>query len=304
MNLIPRALGALLAVVLVVGAASAQDAAPASERDKVGYMAGLDAGRSIGAGLQDLDQAAFARAMANAMDGGEALLPEAEARLVLRQLVANIGARRAGKPVQALDRVKAGLVVGDNIGNSLANLRGEFDMPMFLRGLNDGADPARAPLLDAGEIARVRAALAARTQAAGAQHRRTAHEAALEREQAFFAANGKKQGVYTTPSGLQYQVLHQGKGVRPRPGQAVTVNYAGTLLDGTAFDSTAGRGEPTRLRLDSVIPGWAEGLSLMPVGARYRFWIPSRMAYGSKGSPPRIPPDAALIFDVELLGIE
>lgn len=304
MNLFPRALGALLAVVLFAGTAWAQSAAPVSERDKVGYMAGLDAGRGVGLGLQDLDQAAFVRGMENAMAGGTALVPDDEARAVLRVLMASIGARAAGKPPVAVDRVKAGLVVGADVGRQVAGLRGEFDMPMFLRGLHDGADSSIAPAMDAAELARIRAAVAARVTAQAASARQDAHAAALEREQAFLVENRKQAGVFATPSGLQYKVLQQGSGMRPRPGQQVRVHYVGSLLDGTTFDSSLARGAPATFSLDQVIPGWSEGLGLMPVGAKYRFWIPSGLGYGPEGSPPRIPPDATLVFDVELLGVE
>ena len=304
MNLSMRAVGALLAAVLMAGVAYAQNAPPTSERDKIGYMEGLDAGRSIGAGLQDLDQAAFVRGLENAMAGGAPIVPEDEARGVLRSLMASIGARVSGKPAVAIDRNKAGLVVGANVGRRMTGLRGEFDMPMFLRGLNDGANPAVTPALDAAEIDRVRTALAAKVQVSSASVRQTEHAAAQEREQAFFAGNRKQPGVFATPSGLQYKILQQGKGVRPMPGQKVRVNYVGTLLDGTKFDSSYDHGQPAVFGLNDVIPGWTEGLGLMPVGAKYRFWIPSNLGYGQSGMAPTIPPDATLVFDVELIGVQ
>jgi FKBP-type peptidyl-prolyl cis-trans isomerase len=117
------------------------------------------------------------------------------------------------------------------------------------------------------------------------------------------ADNRNAEGVVTTDSGLQYQVLQEGNGPRPGPTDRVTVHYTGTLLDGTVFDSSVERGQPISFSLNEVIPGWTEGLQLMPVGSKYRFWIPSDLAYGSRGAGNVIPPNATLMFDVELLGI-
>ncbi|MCF6312774.1 MAG: FKBP-type peptidyl-prolyl cis-trans isomerase [Verrucomicrobiales bacterium] len=117
-------------------------------------------------------------------------------------------------------------------------------------------------------------------------------------------ANGKKEGVKTTKSGLQYLVLKEGEGdAKPKATDKVKVHYHGTLTDGTVFDSSVDRGEPISFGLDQVIPGWTEGVQLMSKGAKYRFFIPFTLAYGERGSPPKIPPFAALIFEVELLGI-
>ena len=120
---------------------------------------------------------------------------------------------------------------------------------------------------------------------------------------AYLAANKANKGVFTTGSGLQYQVLKQDAGRRPLPSDTVKVEYRGTLLDGTVFDSSYDRGTPAEFGLRQVIAGWTEGLMLMPVGARYRFWIPSELAYGQRGSPPGIGPNSTLVFDVELLDI-
>ena len=101
----------------------------------------------------------------------------------------------------------------------------------------------------------------------------------------FLAENKAVKGVFTTPSGLQYMVLRQGAGPRPMPTDRVRVNYEGTLLDGTVFDSSYERGQPAEFGLNQVIAGWTEGVSMMPVGAKYRFWIPGDLAYGAKGAP-------------------
>jgi len=119
----------------------------------------------------------------------------------------------------------------------------------------------------------------------------------------FLAENGKKDGIKTTDSGLQYEVIKAGEGDKPAATDTVTVHYHGTLIDGTVFDSSVDRGEPTSFPLNRVIPGWTEGVQLMPLGSKYRFYIPSDLAYGERGSPPTIKPHSALIFEVELLKI-
>ena len=123
-----------------------------------------------------------------------------------------------------------------------------------------------------------------------------------EKGDKFLAENGKKQGVVTTASGLQYQVITAGTGPKPTTADGVKVHYKGTLLDGKEFDSSYKRGEPAVLPLGGVIPGWSEGLQLMPVGSKYKFWIPAKLAYGEQ-APPMIGPNQMLEFEVELLEI-
>ncbi|MGD8385358.1 MAG: FKBP-type peptidyl-prolyl cis-trans isomerase, partial [Lysobacterales bacterium] len=125
----------------------------------------------------------------------------------------------------------------------------------------------------------------------------------LAEGQKFLAENKTKPGVKTTASGLQYQVIKMGEGPKPKSTDTVKVNYRGTLLNGTEFDSSYARKEPISFALDRVIPGWTEGLQLMPVGSKFKFFVKPELAYGENGGGP-IPPNATLIFDVELLGIE
>ena len=127
-----------------------------------------------------------------------------------------------------------------------------------------------------------------------------AHKEAGEK---YLAENAKKQGVVTLPSGLQYQVLKEGNGKKPSAKDSVKCHYEGFLIDGTVFDSSVQRGEPAVFGLQQVIAGWTEGLQLMQEGAKYRFFIPYRLAYGEGGAGQSIPPYAALIFDVELLEV-
>ena len=119
----------------------------------------------------------------------------------------------------------------------------------------------------------------------------------------YLAENARKEGVVTLPSGLQYQVLKEGNGKKPTAKDSVKCHYEGFLIDGTVFDSSVQRGEPATFPLQQVIAGWTEGLQLMQEGAKYRFFIPYRLAYGEGGAGSSIPPFAALIFDVELIQV-
>ena len=121
--------------------------------------------------------------------------------------------------------------------------------------------------------------------------------------ESFLAENAKREGVYTTASGLQYQVVKMGEGEKPTSSSVVRVHYEGTLLDGTKFDSSIDRGKPTEFPLNRVIKGWTEGLQLMPVGSKFTFYIPYQLAYGTQGAGNLIKPYSTLIFEVELLEI-
>ena len=126
---------------------------------------------------------------------------------------------------------------------------------------------------------------------------------AKEAGEKFLAENGKKEGVHTTASGLQYVVEKEGTGKQPTATDNVTVHYTGRLLDGKVFDSSVSRGEPATFPLNRVIPGWTEGLQLMKEGAKYVFFIPSELAYGEHGAGRDIPPHSTLIFEVELIKV-
>jgi FKBP-type peptidyl-prolyl cis-trans isomerase FklB len=121
--------------------------------------------------------------------------------------------------------------------------------------------------------------------------------------QEFLAANKTKPGVVTLPSGLQYTVIKQGTGAKPAITDQVRVHYHGTLIDGRVFDSSIERGQPIELAVNGVIPGWTEALQLMPVGSKWKLFIPSNLAYGDQQAGPMIAPGSTLIFDVELLDI-
>jgi len=129
-------------------------------------------------------------------------------------------------------------------------------------------------------------------------------QSALEKGEAFLKQNATKEGVKTTASGLQYKVLTEGTGKTPKATDTVEVNYRGTLLDGTEFDSSYKRKQSISFPLNGVIPGWTEGVQLMKEGAKYQFTIPAKLAYGSRGAGAEIGPDETLIFEVELIKVK
>lgn len=292
------------------GSAGQDARAPATDREKVSYMIGADVGRSISPAGPDIDLAAFERAVKNAFAGGKPLLTDEESRVVGSALMQRIGERTGkstpgvapGTKPPAVAKDKVGYMVGTDVGRSLAPIKEEIDLPVFLQAMRTLLASGK-PLMTDADMDQVREAFSKRMQAR--EEARVADLARKNREDgaAFLAMNKTVKGVITTASGLQYMVLRQGTGRRPRPSDQVRVHYKGTLLDGTEFDSSYTRGQPAEFALNQVIAGWTEGVALMPVGAKYRFWIPSTIAYGEHGSPPTIGPNATLVFDVELLDV-
>jgi len=309
MKAFARGLAALMVgATVLAGSALAQDKTSLdTDREKASYMVGLDVGRSIAPAGPDMDLAAFERAIANAFAGKEPLVAEAQVQALAQALMVRIAARDGKPPADGklpdIDRVQVGYLVGADVGRQLSPLKDELEIPVLMQGLRTTLSGG-TPLLGMEEANAVRRAFGEKVQAAmRARHDADASRNAAE-GQAFLEKNRAQKGVFTTPSGLQYMVLRQGNGPRPRATDTVRVNYHGTLLDGTVFDSSYERGQPVEFGLDQVIPGWTEGLGLMPVGAKYRFWIPANLGYGEKGTQGGpIGPNATLVFDVELLAI-
>lgn len=306
-----RTLAALLLAVLILPpVAAAQDRqALSGEREQVSYMVGMDIARSLAPAAGDIDLAAFERAVRNSMDGGKPLIDEKQAMATGQALMQRVAAR-SGRPVPgmapgseppAVDKAKAGLLVGADIGRSLATLKGELELPIVMQALRTSLAKGKLLLTDA-EADAIRKTFSERMRVKLQAEAKQAGEKNAAEGKAFLAQNRQVKGVFTTPSGLQYMVLRQGAGRRPHPGDRVRVNYKGSLIDGTVFDSSYDRGEAAEFGLDQVIAGWAEGVTLMPIGAKYRFWIPGTLAYGEKGGPG-IGPNSTLVFDVELLDI-
>lgn len=185
---------------------------------------------------------------------------------------------------------------GVAIGNSLKEAYVALDYSSFLRGVKDVLDK------DKPEIDMEKAQELIQTAVMEAYEKKNAENA--EKEKTFLTENGKKEGVKTTESGLQYVVLTEGSGEKPKATDTVKVHYTGTFTDGKTFDSSVERGEPAEFVVEEVIPGWVEALQLMPVGSKFKLFIPSSLAYGAEGAGGVIPPNTTLVFEVELLSIE
>ncbi len=198
---------------------------------------------------------------------------------------------------------KAGYSIGASIGGNLANqgLVADIDVAALLTGIQDGIG---------GEMKMTPEEMEAAIAAFSAIQQEKMNAELAAQSQAgrdFLTTNASAPGVTTTASGLQYMVVAEApdaNAAMPAETDTVSVHYTGTLTDGTVFDSSVERNEPATFPLNGVIPGWTEGLQLMKVGSKYRFFIPSELAYGEAGAPPVIQPNSTLIFDVELLSID
>ena len=205
---------------------------------------------------------------------------------------------------------KVSYLVGMQMGQQLKTPPFKIDLEIVMRGVHDAATGAKPAMSEeqmqaaAAEFQKkMMAEEAAQAMAANPQLKALADKNAAEGA-AFFAENGKKEGVQTTPSGLQYKVLTAGQGQSPKASDNVQTHYSGKLLDGTVFDSSYERGQPASFGVDQVIPGWTEALQKMKVGDKWEVYIPGDLAYGPGGRPPKIGPNAALVFTVELIAVE
>ena len=197
-----------------------------------------------------------------------------------------------------------GASVGNFLNQDLADKKElgiELDEALLKRGFEDAL--AGNAKLDDEKIREVLTALDQSMRTKQEEKAKVEAEKSKAEGEKFLAENAKKEGVTVTESGLQYEVITEGEGEKPEATDVVKVHYKGTLLDGTEFDSSYSRNKPTTFPLNRVIPGWTEGLQLMPVGSKYKFTIPSELAYGERDLG-KIPANSTLVFEVELLEIQ
>ena len=184
---------------------------------------------------------------------------------------------------------------GVAIGKTIKEMGVEIKYDEFTKGMKDVLQKNKPSITDEEASQIIQTAVTEATAKKAKDN--------LAKQEKFLADNGKKTGIVTTASGLQYEVLKEGTGANPKATDVVKVNYIGTLLDGTKFDSSIDRGEPATFPLNQVIPGWTEGIQIMKLGGKTKFYIPSKLAYGENGMGRVIPANATLIFEVDLLEI-
>jgi FKBP-type peptidyl-prolyl cis-trans isomerase FklB len=189
----------------------------------------------------------------------------------------------------------ASYALGNNIAHNLKNDLGDLNTNLLIRAMQDVFNNGKSLLTE--EIAySVLSSYSEKVQ-------KEKSEAVVKAGQAFLEKNKARAEVKTTASGLQYEVIKEGSGAKPTAADSVTVHYRGTLTDGTEFDASYNRNEPLTIQLGQVIPGWTEGVQLMTVGSKYKFYVPYELGYGLRGAQPTIPGGSALIFEIELLKI-
>ena len=201
------------------------------------------------------------------------------------------------------EKAKASYSVGYQFGQNLKKMHADLDAGVLSKGLEDALS-GKESLLSEEEMGSSLSDLRQKSMAAVQQELKEQAEKNLVEGEKFLTENKTKEGVKTTASGLQYKVIEKGEGPSPKVGDTVTVNYRGTLVDGTEFDSSYARGEPATFPLTGVIPGWTEALQLMKKGSKWTLYIPPDLAYGERGAGNRIPPNSTLIFEVELISFQ
>jgi FKBP-type peptidyl-prolyl cis-trans isomerase FklB len=219
---------------------------------------------------------------------------------------AALGAQQRARAL-GTERELRSYALGMDIGNQFRKLSIDVDPAVFAKGVNDGLAGGKTLITESEAKAAI-----ARVQN-DFKNRQVLPSAAPEEKRpmdpkkagaAFLAENGKKPGVVTLASGLQYRILVQGTGRKPILTDTVVCQYRGTLIDGTEFDSSYARRQPATLAVKGVIPGWTEALQMMPVGSKWQLFIPPELAYGTRGAGENIAPGSTLIFEVELLSIK
>ena len=207
-----------------------------------------------------------------------------------------------GNSVLKTEKDRISYSIGMDIGNNFKKQSLDIDPDILTKGIKDALSGSK-PLMTEKETIETMTKLRKQVMAKQAEMMKEAGAQNKVKGDKFLAENKKKDGVITLPSGLQYKIINKGSGNSPKLTDEVSVNYRGTLIDGTEFDSSYRRGKPANFKVNAVISGWTEALQIMKPGSKWQLYIPSSLAYGERGAGRDIGPNAALIFDVELLSV-
>jgi FKBP-type peptidyl-prolyl cis-trans isomerase FklB len=225
------------------------------------------------------------------------------ASAVVLSAVAGLAASPSGSGQLKSQEDRVNYAIGYQIGSKMKQEKIGFSSGPFASGV-EAALAGTGALLSREEREKIFAELQSRAREESQKEMRALAEKSAAESRAFLDANAKKEGVKTLPSGLQIKVLKEGQGASPTPADTVLVHYRGTLINGTEFDSSYRRNQPASFQLGKVIKGWTEGMQLMKPGGKYTLFIPAPLAYGERGWGKDIPPNSALIFEVELLEVK
>lgn len=274
-----------------------------TDKDVASYAIGQTIGMQVLDVGNVLDLDALVKALRNAAESKPSTMDDAELQKTLTAFQAFMTEKQAAEsktpPIKAPDlanKDKVSYAVGTYFGTSLKSLAADLDLNLLTQSFTASAKGEKSKLNPVDAQKTVQSYLGGIQKKMGDKNKTDG--------ETFLAENAKKEGVKTTASGLQYKVIKDGTGPKPpSPSTEVEVHYEGRLLDGSVFDSSIKRNEPTSFGLNQVIGGWTEGVQLMPQGSKYEFYIPSGLAYGPGGNQ-RIPPNSTLIFTIELLKIK
>jgi len=284
-----------------------------TSEDSVSYAIGADFGRQVSTDFKDFNEQVFEKGLNGQLTNNHELIIEPALRQQLLQSffmqlhlagdsITNSRSISNSSEINSMEDTVS-YILGVNFGENFTNQFPEFSATIFLNGLKNRLHKTEAPLIDSVTAPKIIQAFFQKKQESARSEELKQSEKIKSDGIQFLEQNKNKKGVITTESGLQYKVIKNGKGPKPSLTDEVLAHYHGTLIDGTVFDSSVDRGEPTSFPVNGVIPGWTEALQLMSVGSKWKLYIPYNLAYGERGAGQMIGPYSTLIFEVELLKI-
>jgi FKBP-type peptidyl-prolyl cis-trans isomerase len=289
---------ALAGCLLFLGACTM---APTSDEDKASYAIGTQVGGNLDRVKDRIALKSVTEGLQDKILGKPSRVSDEDMGKAMQEVQAAMQAQGA-PPADDASKDKAGYAIGTQIGGSLARFKDDLNLKQVVAGIKDKALGKTLKMTDA-DISAAMQAFQQKIQSAQTAGQKEASDKNLKEGAAFLDNNKKNPKVKVTASGLQYEVLTAGSGKKPKATSTVSVNYKGTLIDGTEFDSSYKRGQPAEFPVNGVIPGWTEALQMMSVGSKWRIVLPGNIAYGERGAGGQIGPNAVLVFEVELLKI-